>query len=79
MSDRPTEKASYSFEFAKNTANNLHGNASSEQKVLLSILAKLAEGLQHMSKGMRATYILLEEVKELVQRQQGSPPGKPRI
>lgn len=79
MSDRPTDKASYSFEFAKNSANNFNlGSVSNDQKFLFTTLAKIAEGLQHMTKGMRATYILLEEVKELIQRQQGSPPGKPR-
>jgi hypothetical protein len=79
MSDRPTDKAHNSFEFAKNSANNFNlGTPTPDQKFMFSSLAKIAEGLQHMTKAMRATYILLEEVKELIQRQSGSPPGKPR-
>ena len=80
MADRPTEKANMSFEFAKNSANNFNrGTVPADQQFLFICLAKLAEGLQHMNTGIRATYILLEEVKAQLDRQNAGGAGKPRV
>jgi hypothetical protein len=80
MADRPTEKANMSFEFAKNSANNFKLNKTipADQQFMFTCLAKLAEGLQQMNTGLRATYILLEEVKAQLDRQNAGI-GKPKI
>lgn len=81
MADRPTDKAFYAFEFAKNSANNFNRGKSvpADQQFMFIALAKMAEGLQHLSTGIRATYILLEEVKTQLDRQNAGGAGKPRI
>jgi hypothetical protein len=39
------------------------------------MLQEMATGLAHLSRGLRATYILLEEVKGQLERQSRLPPG----
>jgi hypothetical protein len=77
MSERPTEKASYEFEVAKNTARNFNiANKHHELNMLCMAVGNMAEGLKHMNTGLRATYILLEEVKTLLTQKNTSRPGE---
>jgi hypothetical protein len=46
-------------------------------KDLADVLHKIAAGLEEMATGLRATYILLAEVKELIRRQNTPPAGRP--
>lgn len=75
MADKPTEKASSKFEFAKNTARNFNlAHPHHDLNFVCMSVGDLAEGLQHMNTGIRATYLLLEEVKTLLIRQNSAPP-----
>ncbi len=69
---RPTEQASYKFSKAQRfadqaggffTATHLKGNEDRGHGHLCAAVRELAEGMQHLSDGLRATYILLEQVK----------------
>jgi hypothetical protein len=69
---RPTEQASYKFNKAYRfadqaggffTATHVKGNEDKGHSYLCSAVRELAEGMQHLSDGLRATYILLEQVK----------------
>jgi hypothetical protein len=69
---RPTELAESYFRQAQGsfTRGVLKGSAQSGDSVELQLAAGLVnamEGLVHLSTGLRATYILLEEVKGLLQ------------
>ncbi len=66
---KPTEMAELFFSNAANTAFpgiNKNGISSAD---MANVLHKLAGGLEEMAIGLRATYILLSEVKVLIQRQ----------
>jgi hypothetical protein len=77
MADKPTEKASGIFEFAKNTARNFNvAHPHHDLNFVCMAVGDLAEGLQHMNTGIRATYILLDEVKTLLLRQNSAPPSQ---
>jgi hypothetical protein len=74
---RPTEEANFKFKKAYGFADKAGGfyqvtrvNGSDEMgnRYLASAVRELASGLQHLSDGLRATYILLEEVKNGNQR-----------
>lgn len=70
MADKPTEKAIKKFEFAKNTALNFNvAHPHHDLNFLCMAVGDVAEGLQHMNSGLRATYMLLEEVKAMLVRQ----------
>jgi len=74
MAEKPTEKANTKFEIAKNTARNFNlAHPHHDLNFLCMSVGDLAEGLQHMNTGIRATYILLEEVKALLLRQNPNP------
>lgn len=74
---KPTEMAKMFFSTAANTAfPGILGNGIGPQD-LANILHKMAAGLEEMATGLRATYILLAEVKELIQRQNSPPVGRP--
>jgi hypothetical protein len=69
---RPTQQASFKFQKAERFADQAGGyyqvtraNGSVEMgnRYLSAAVRELAEGLRHLSDGLRATYILLEEVK----------------
>ena len=67
---RPTEMARMFFSTAANAAfPGIMRNNGIESKELANVLHKIAAGLEEMATGLRATYILLEEVRELVRRQ----------
>jgi hypothetical protein len=72
---KPTEKAEFSFM----TASRWFASIVAEKNtgVQLSLLAQglgvLTTGLIHMSTGLRATYMLLEEVKAAADRQRAQP------
>ncbi len=64
---KPTEMAKLFFSNAANTAF-LGMRTGINDKDLANVLHKIAAGLEEMATGLRATYILLSEVREL-QRQ----------
>jgi hypothetical protein len=70
---RPTEQANYRFNKANRfadqaggffTATHIKGNEDKGHSYLCAAVRELAEGMQHLSDGLRATYILLEQVKD---------------
>ena len=73
---RPTEDARYFFLSAERNANSAiirlgafpATNDLLVQKESLQAIWSLAVGLEHLSVGLRATYILLEEVKGAIKR-----------
>ena len=68
--DRPTEKAISKLEIAKNTARNFTvAHPRHDLNFLCMAVGDVADGLQDMNTGLRATYILLEEVKAMLVRQ----------
>ena len=69
---RPTDNAVFKFQKAYRFANQAGGFYQANTKsfsmekggsYLSAAVRELAEGLQHLSVGLRATYILLEEMK----------------
>lgn len=77
MSDkRPTEQARQNFDRAKTHSAMAHQISAREkdQEAMYRShsavsLQEIAEGLGNLTTGLRATYILLEEVKRLLERQ----------
>jgi hypothetical protein len=74
---RPTEQASFNFRKAYDFADkagafyqvtHASGNEEMGNRHLSSAVRELASGLQHLSDGLRATYILLEQIKNGDQR-----------
>lgn len=70
---RPTEQASFKFKKAYGFADKAgafyqvtRANGSEEMgnRYLSAAVRELAEGLQHLSDGLRATYVLLDKIKE---------------
>jgi hypothetical protein len=69
---RPTQQANFKFKKAYDFADqagayyqvtHASGNEELGNRYLSSAVRELASGLQHLSDGLRATYILLEEIK----------------
>jgi hypothetical protein len=69
---RPTQEASFKFKKAYTFADQAGAfyqvgrvGASDEMgnRYMSAAVRELASGLQHLSDGLRATYILLEEIK----------------
>jgi hypothetical protein len=72
---RPTEAAKFKFDKASRFANQAGGHymtsrgvgkasdMEKDDRLLTAAVRELADGLVHLSDGLRATYILLEEVK----------------
>lgn len=72
---RPTEKAASSFGRAKLNARMAHSESTklkgAEQMYrshMAISLHDLSEGLENLTTGIRATYILLDEVKRLLEQ-----------
>jgi hypothetical protein len=74
---RPTQQANFNFKKAYDFADkagafyqitHASGNEEMGNRFLASAIRELASGLQHLSDGLRATYILLDEVKDGSQR-----------
>lgn len=72
---RPTEKAVANFSRAKAHSRMAHTestNLKGPEQMFRSHLAvsvyELNEGLENLTTGIRATYMLLEEVKRLLER-----------
>ena len=72
---RPTESARASFGRAKTNARMAHGESTKlkgADQMYRSHLAisvyDLAEGMESLTTGLRATYLLLEEVKRLLEQ-----------
>jgi hypothetical protein len=70
---RPTQQANYKFQKAYGFADQAGafyqitragGSNEMGNRYLSSAVREMAEGLQHLSDGLRATYILLEEVQK---------------
>ncbi len=68
---KPTEDAEYFFENARVTLGRLllKSPAEADATYLAAALGNMAWGLKHLSVGLRATYIELQEVKRLLQQQ----------
>jgi hypothetical protein len=69
---RATQQASFKFHKAEKFAdqaggfyqvNTKGGSVEMGNRYLSAAVRELAEGMRHLSDGLRATYILLEEVK----------------
>jgi hypothetical protein len=74
----PTQRAEQLFSSAKNKIQNTTAEAYGEGRIageLREGLADMVDGLSHLAAGVRATYMLLEEVQKSVDqlRQQGRP------
>ena len=72
---KPTEQARFHFGLAQQHARLAHQIAAKDvgndgmQKSNISIaLYEVAEGMSEQATGIRATYILLDEVKKLLQQ-----------
>lgn len=62
---KPTQRAERYFSLAANKAfPGILGNGINNQ-ITADVLHKLAAGLEEMAIGLRATYMLLSEVKEI--------------
>jgi|EndMetStandDraft_5_1072996.scaffolds.fasta_scaffold282222_2 hypothetical protein len=68
----PTQQANYKFKKAQDFADKAGGfyqvthstgNVEMGNRHLSAAVRELASGLQHLSDGLRATYILLDQVK----------------
>ena len=68
-SDKPTRRAQIYFDSATQVGNQVYGKKPFSDRDHAYMLQKMAEGLSEMAVGLRATYTLLKEVKELLQRQ----------
>jgi hypothetical protein len=82
MGKRPTEEAKGRFGYADRAATQASiaydqvspANADQVGNHSMAVaMAHLARGLNHLSDGLRATYILLEDVKQQLDRQNGRP------
>jgi len=73
---KPTEMAQFCFNMASDYASRATDPAKHFSDLTFAV-KKTAEGLSAMSIGLRATYMLLEEVKEMLQRQNASPSRRP--
>jgi hypothetical protein len=67
---RPTLKAEGHFEWAFNTAS-VGINHGLQPHAVAIVLMETAAGLRELAVGLRATYIVLEEVKEMLRRSAG--------
>jgi hypothetical protein len=80
---KPTEMAKSQFDYAAQTATAAaqfldKSNATAAERQAgdynqAAALAHLARGLSELAIGLRATYVLLEEVKSLIERQSRIP------
>jgi hypothetical protein len=66
---KPTERAEAYFEAVMQVANHLVLAKKLEPRDQAYCFAKTAEGLKELAVGVRATYILLEEVRNLLRAQ----------
>jgi hypothetical protein len=69
---RPTEEAAGFLDLAAQNASlaeqTAYGTTNHTGGMLARAVYNLAKGLQHTNTGLRATYMLLEEIKTLLQR-----------
>lgn len=68
--NRPTRIAEELFAAVEQTSNRVYGTKTLSVQDHAYMFGKMAEGLGQLAVGVRATYILLEEVKGLLKRQQ---------
>ena len=73
MASRPTEEAEWAF----NRAFTFAGPSDDVKSIagLGIMLKEMAGGLAHLSRGLRATYMLLDQVNSKLDRLNRSPPG----
>ena len=70
MADRPTDSAKSNFRIAQDSYRRAgRGDAKDFQLFTEAGNIRLCEGLIDLGTGLRATYLLLEEVKGLLERQ----------
>ena len=70
----PTEQALRNHDSAARQALIVSRDTAAPQDLrdLALSVALMAEGLKHVATGQRATYLLLSEVKQLLQKQVGN-------
>jgi hypothetical protein len=73
---KPTQIAEELFNVAAAQANRAYLTKTMPQD-LAYVLEKTVEGLSSMAVGIRAAYLLLEQVKEMLRRQNASLSGRP--
>ena len=73
---RPTEMAEFMFRISGDSAQRVLNNPDQNDKIndLAAAVRDLAGGLQNMNTGLRATYILLEQVKQQQERARTARP-----
>ena len=67
--NKPTQLAEMFFSAAADVGNRVYGTKTLSSQDQAYMLSKIAEGLGQMAIGLRATYIVLEEVRDLLRRQ----------
>jgi hypothetical protein len=81
MADRPTDSAQMMFnlstELSRAAAHSAKNKGDVAQEGVALAVNHIAQGLSHLSEGLRATYILLEEVQRSVKRTQRFGAGHP--
>ena len=77
---RPTEQAeqyfSMALQFAAGVGEKVPDDEETARQDFRTALSMLAHGLRELSIGLRATYLEIEQVKELIRRQSSQQPGK---
>lgn len=73
--DKPTQRAEGYFDAVEQIANRLSLSNKMDPREQAFCFAKMAAGLKELAVGLRATYILLEEVRNLL-RSQSALSGK---
>jgi len=63
---RPTELAEFSFRQAISSSTIVPKGTGNDAYYITGILSDLADGLISMSRGLRATYIKLEEIERQI-------------
>jgi hypothetical protein len=70
----PTKTAEEAFQFAMNVLQQVKTTQSDEVNLFLrSALSNMAYGLKHLSVGVRATYMLLEDVQKELRQIRNQP------
>jgi hypothetical protein len=68
MVKKPTVKAEYMFQTAINMADGGMAKGSMDPKITAYYMRSIAMGLKELSVGLRATYLVVDEVRGLLSR-----------
>ncbi len=67
--DKPTQRAEAYFSAVEQVASRVYTSKTLSAQDQAYMFEKMAAGLGEMAVGLRATYLLLEEVRDMVRRQ----------